>query len=327
MLPGAHESLEKTLAEAWDSLFNPRPPGCADTVWHDYLQTQERRRLADMHEKANLSAEELRQALEGHKGAEEEKRRLQQDLIRLQGVDGESKAEEIERLTQQLKAAQEALDALGRELGARDNEHKALLGEVNKMTATYERERKKLVEGHPERVAAREAERVVDMIDDLLPHLFKLKLQALSQAATRIFRTLHQKDQVAAIEINADGGATLFSREGTEINLPKSSGESQLFVLALVGALAEVTGYRVPLIVDTPLARLSETHCHNLLQYWTADPGRQVILLAQDKEIGPSDYQRWSSSIAKTYLLAHQQMGYGVGKTEAIENAYFGDAP
>ena len=95
-------------------------------------------------------------------------------------------------------------------------------------------------------------------------------------------------------------------------------------MLALVGALAEVTGYRVPMIIDTPLARLSETHCQNLLHYWTSDPERQVILLAQDKEISAQDYVGLNGSVNKTYLLRHKQISQGVGQSEAIENAYFG---
>lgn len=95
-------------------------------------------------------------------------------------------------------------------------------------------------------------------------------------------------------------------------------------MLALVGALAEVTGYCVPLIVDTPLARLSERHCDNLLEYWTKDPTRQVILLVQDKEISANEHQRLKSRISKTYLLQHQQISHGVGQTEAIADQYFG---
>ncbi|MEQ1663113.1 MAG: hypothetical protein ABL877_10515 [Thiobacillus sp.] len=163
------------------------------------------------------------------------------------------------------------------------------------------------------------------MIDSLLPNLFDLKLQALSEAVTRIFRALHHKDQVERIAISKEGRTTLYSHDGTEINLPKSSGESQLFVLALVGALAEVTGYRVPMIIDTPLARLSETHCQNLLHYWTSDPERQVILLAQDKEISAQDYVGLNGSVNKTYLLRHKQIRQGVGQSEAVENAYFGE--
>ncbi|MDP2831806.1 MAG: DNA sulfur modification protein DndD [Pseudomonadota bacterium] len=325
LLPGARESLEKTLAEAWDSLFNPRPADCSDSVWHGYLQEQERRKLVDMQHGVGLSAETLRQTVAAHQQAEQEKWRLQQELIRLQGVDGQDKAVEIERLKNALMSAQQALGELERDLGSKENTHKALRAEVDNLSATYERERKKLVEGHPERIAAREAERVVDMIDDLLPALFEIKLKALSESVTRIFRSLHSKDQVHRIRIETNGQARLLSVEGTEITLAKSHGESKLFVLALVSALAEVTGYRVPLIVDTPLTSLSADHCRNLLDHWVGDKERQVILLAQDKEIDGEDYRRLEPFIAKTYLLKHRQMGHGVGQTEAVAGAFFGE--
>ncbi len=322
-LPGARESLETTLLEAWESLHYPRPTECANDIWHNYMQANERRKLTDMRSKNQISAGDLRQALEAHKQAEDEQWRLQQELIRLEGVSGEGKAQQIAQLRKELPIAQEKVDLLGRELGAKENEHRALQGEISNQAATYERERKKLVEGHPERQAAQEAEKVVNMIDKLLPRLFDLKLKELSETVTRIYRELHHKDQVARIEISREGSATLFSHEGAVINLPKSSGESQLFVLALVGALAEVTGYRVPMIIDTPLARLSEIHCKNLLRYWASDPERQVILLAQDKEISADDYRKLAGSVNKTYLLDHRQVREGVGSSSAQENSYF----
>ena len=97
-------------------------------------------------------------------------------------------------------------------------------------------------------------------------------------------------------------------------------------MLSLVGALAEVTGYKVPLIVDTPLARLSEQHCNNLLDYWTSDDSRQVILLAQDKEIGAVEFDRLNAHVACSYLLQHEQAGHGVGKTRATVDNYFAKA-
>lgn len=324
-VPTARDSLERTLSEAWESLHYPRPENCASAVWHSYLQANERQKLEDMRSKSQVSSAALRQALDAHQRAKTEQWRLQQELIRLEGVGGDGKAQQIETLQVDLKQSQEQYDELGRQLNTNENELTALLAEIKSQDSVYERERKKLLAGHPERQAAREAEKMVEMIDSLLPNLFNLKLQALSEAVTRIFRSLHHKDQVARIDISKDGRTTLYSHDGTEINLPKSSGESQLFVLALVGALAEVTGYRVPMIIDTPLARLSETHCQNLLNYWTSDPERQVILLAQDKEISAQDYAGLNGSVNKTYLLRHKQISQGIGQSEAVENAYFGE--
>lgn len=325
-LPTARESLERTLSEAWESLYFPKPDGCADAHWHTYLQTNERRQLADMRQRIRVSSGALRGLVTKLEDAEAERWRLQQERIRLEGADGTSRSAESDKISTALSAVQHAMDEWSRQIESHQNQLTSVDAELPQLKATYERERKKLVEGHPERQAAQHAERVVCMIDELLPDLFKLKLTALSAAATRIFRGLHHKDQVARIVIQSDGKAALYSHEGNEITLPKSSGESQLFVLSLVGALAEVTGYKVPLIVDTPLARLSDEHCQKLLAYWAHDDSRQVILLSQDKEIGAIEFQRLNDNVAKSYLLKHTQMGHGVGCTEAIPDRYFAGA-
>lgn len=321
--PTARDSMEKTLTEAWESLYYPRPSGCADEQWHTYLQDNERRQLVEMRHRIQLSGGTLRSLAAKRDELIEMKWRLQQERIRLEGASGVDRSSEVEQISTDLTAIQRSMDELTGKIEQHRNQLRTLDSELPQLTATYERERKKLTDGRPDRVAAQRAERTIAMIDKLLPALFQIKLDALSKAATRIFRSLHHKDQVAKILVQDDGKAILYSHEGTEITLPKSSGESQLFVLSLVGALAEVTGYKVPLIVDTPLARLSEAHCNNLLDYWTKDGSRQVILLAQDKEIGGTEFDRLSSHVARSYLLQHEQTGHGVGKTQAIVDHYF----
>ena len=190
-VPTARDSLERTLSEAWESLHYPRPENCSDAVWHSYLQPNERRKLEEMRVKSQVSSAQLRQALEAYQHAKTESWRLQQVLIGLEGVGGDGKAQQIETLRENLKQAQDQYDELGRQLNSHENELTALLAEIKNQDSAYERERKKLLAGHPERQAAREAEKVVEMIDSLLPSLFNLKLQALSEAVRRIFRALH----------------------------------------------------------------------------------------------------------------------------------------
>jgi len=286
----------------------------------------ERNKLENMRQRIQVSSSDLRERAQQLEDACEAKWRLQQERIRLEGANGNDRSAEVERIRTELDAINRRRDDLNREILSLENELQSLRADLPQLTAKYERERKKLAESHPERIAAQRAERIIEMIDDMLPELYQLKLADLSAAATRIFRRLHHKDQVARIVIQENGQAVLFSKEGTEITLPKSSGESQLFVLSLVGALAEVTGYKVPLVVDTPLARLSAQHCQNLLDYWASDDTRQVILLAQDKEIGGVEHSRLLRHVGKTYLLRHQQMGHGVGSSEAIADKYFAEA-
>ena len=87
--------------------------------------------------------------------------------------------------------------------------------------------------------------------------------------------------------------------------------------------MAQVSGIKAPLVVDTPLGRLDSRHRSNILDFWVSDTNRQVILLSQDKEIDNALYKKIKKHVLKTYMLSHQELSNGVGKTIATENSYF----
>jgi DNA sulfur modification protein DndD len=89
--------------------------------------------------------------------------------------------------------------------------------------------------------------------------------------------------------------------------------------------LAQVSEYHIPLVVDTPLARLDSVHRKNLLNYWCADSERQVILLSQNEEIDITLMNSIENHVSKVYLLESNLISEGVYKTTAIENVYFGN--
>ena len=140
---------------------------------------------------------------------------------------------------------------------------------------------------------------------------------------TAVYKQLAHKDQVGRIDIRDDGHTTILGKSGKPLSFDRSAGENQIFATALIAGLAKVSGINAPLVVDTPLGRLDSKHRHNILQFWTSDKSRQVILLSQDKEIDAEFKARIGSSISKTYLLDHLDVGDGIGRTTAHENAYF----
>ncbi|MGE8454176.1 MAG: DNA sulfur modification protein DndD, partial [Pseudomonadales bacterium] len=90
-----------------------------------------------------------------------------------------------------------------------------------------------------------------------------------------------------------------------------------------IAGLAKVSGVKAPMVVDTPLGRLDSKHRGNILNFWTGEATRQVILLSQDEEIDYTFYKQISGSVCKTYLLEHMDVGDGIGRTIAKEDAYF----
>ena len=95
-------------------------------------------------------------------------------------------------------------------------------------------------------------------------------------------------------------------------------------MLTLIAALAEITDYQVPFVVDTPLTSLDTRHCNNLVDYWM-NLNRQVIILVQSAELGAPAYRnlREQGHVGKSYLIQSQSLKGG-GKLANIKpNTYF----
>lgn len=198
-----------------------------------------------------------------------------------------------------------------------------LEAQVSNMRADYMRERGRLDESSPVRAVIEKSERVRKVLEEVIPALFPFKVKALGKAMTDVYKQLAHKHQVDRIEIGDEGTARILSTNGKEITFDRSAGENQIFATALIAGLAKVSGVKAPMVVDTPLGRLDSKHRDNILKFWTADQTRQVILLSQDEEIDFHFYKDIADSVCKTYLLQHEDVGDGIGRTTAKEGKYF----
>jgi len=274
--------LEIAITEAWESLFWPRPVDCAVDVLHGYLEPRQRQRLEEAQSVFRVGATQIRELARRRADIRIRLKELENRRIQLQGVDDDGA---LTKLNEELRAIQEALNELNRNRGDLERRLTSLESTINQARADYERENARYLQAEPAQSVARKAERVKALIDELLPRLFEQKTRALSAKVTERFKALAHKKQVDRIEIGPDGTTQMFTDNGQPLRFDRSAGENQIFATALFAGLADVSGYHIPLVVDTPMARLDSTHRHNLLEYWHSDPQRQVILLSQDKEV------------------------------------------
>lgn len=316
-------ALEIALNEAWESLFWPRTEGCADNVLHAYLEPRQRLRLEEALSSYGMGATQIREQVRHKATLLVRLKELANRRIQLQGVDDDGA---YRKLNDELKTVQESLNELSRKRGDLERQLTALDADIKHAREDYERENAKYLNAEPAQSVARKAQRVMALIDDLLPSLFEQKTQTLSAKVTERFKSLAHKKLVERIEIDSGGAVQMFTGNGQLLRFDRSAGENQIFATALFAGLADVSGYHIPLVVDTPMARLDSTHRQNLLDYWHSDPERQVILLSQDKEVDRDLASTLSLYLSKTYLLESKSIGDGIYRTEALENAYFGGA-
>jgi DNA sulfur modification protein DndD len=321
MLSDAQQAAIKVrLDAAWDKLFYPPPDDCADVIIHNYLHESQRIKALEFLTSINLGQKEIQDLLIEQNSLQQRTDELGRKISRVEGIDRDGT---LKGLKDKLEEAQAKIDALAERARVDDRSMITLEAQVNNMRADYMKQRGKLDESSPVRAVIEKSERVRKILDEVIPALFPLKVRALGKAMTDVYKQLAHKHQVEKIEILDDGTAKVLSANNKEINFDRSAGENQIFATALIAGLAKVSGVRAPMVVDTPLGRLDSKHRDNILKFWTADQTRQVILLSQDEEIDFHFYKEIADNVCKTYLLDHEDVGDGIGRTTAKENKYF----
>lgn len=313
-------AIKKRMEAAWATLFYPPPSDCAEEIIHDYLHEPLRHKTLEFLNSINLGQKEIQDILNDQHNLQQRTDELGRKISRLEGIDRDGT---LTALKKQLEEVQTKIDDLGELTRVDDRKVTTLESQVAQMRAEYEREKKELDRSSPVRAIIEKSERVRNVIDEIIPALFPLKVRALAKAMTEVYKTLAHKDQVDRIQIEDDGTTKILGKTGKEISFDRSAGENQIFATALIAGLAKVSNVKAPMVVDTPLGRLDSKHRANILSFWTSDKNRQVILLSQDEEIDFHFYKDISDSVSKTYLLEHVDVGDGIGRTTAKEGKYF----
>ena len=106
----------------------------------------------------------------------------------------------------------------------------------------------------------------------------------------------------------------------TKVNINDfSKGEKQIYILCLIWAIIKSSGVEIPFIIDTPYARIDETHRNALTTTYLPNISNQVIILSTNKEIDGELYKVISPYVCDEYLLLYNTE---LRKTE-VKEGYF----
>lgn len=316
-------AIKGRIETAWASLFHPPPANCAETITHSYLHESLRDRALSFLDSIDVGQQEVLDLLNQQRDYTSRIDELNRKISRVEGIDRDGTLVELKKNLSRVTAD---IDAMETHIKDDDREVIGLEVTVNNTRSRYQQETKRRDETSPVRQLLNKSERVRAVLEEVIPALFPLKVKALSDAMTRVYKQLAHKTQVARIVIDDDGTAHILSKTNKEIGFDRSAGENQIFATALIAGLAEVSKVKAPLVVDTPLGRLDSKHRANILNFWIGNTHRQVILLSQDEEIDADFYKRISKNVSATFLLEHEDVGDGLGRTTVVPNKYFGGA-
>lgn len=313
-------TLRDALSRAWEGLWHPEPPGCAQEYRHPYLSERD----------ATLLLEKLLSLHRLRSGG------LEEDIRFLSQVDHELRACE-EQITRIASVEERALELQGRNeaLRKKEGEQKEVLrglqsqvratqGRLDANRASLGRLEQDLHKAGPQLRKNQLAQTVVELLDELVTDSFPLYVGDMARRMTETYKKLAHKKTLDRIEIEPDCTVRLLARNGVELrSFDSSAGEDQIFALALISAISEIAERSFPVVIDTPLARLDTLHRTNVLRHFTDRGAEQVIFLSTPEEITGRFYDQVSSMVCATWLLEHQDLGNGVGRNRVRFGRYF----
>ncbi len=103
--------------------------------------------------------------------------------------------------------------------------------------------------------------------------------------ATSLFVKLTSEPDYKGLAINESYGLSIMHKDGHEIPL-RSAGAEHVVALSLMGALQKNAPLRGPIIMDSPLQRLDDTHTRNVVKA-LPHMAQQVALLVYESELKP----------------------------------------
>ena len=296
------ENTQEQLLDALTERLKASNP--ADSVDEDeviiYASERERGKLnswidealngtPDKFRDATQTLTDLREELEE---VEEDLSRVPQDLI-------------ITPIVRTLNTLVEERDELQNEAEEIADELGTVEFKLERAENHLENVKERLEEGQKENERVQQALRTQKALRDYAERLKRKKLDILEDTLASRFNELCRKETILdAVDIDAETfevvlhrGNETFGREAL------SAGETQLFAIATIWALREVSGVPMPVIIDTPLGRLDDDHRSTMIQTYLPRASHQVMLLATDAEVDEEVLDDLEPALSHTYRL------------------------
>jgi len=314
------QSVSERLRSGWQFLWQPRPASSQAEYWHPYLSSPDRQAVQQrLHRIEQLAFGDLETILARLNTLDSSIQDHQRDISEWKdrGDRAKQMTSEIFQLSAQEKAIELQVQSLQRELTA----DKGLLAQ-KRPALLKELEAKQ--RNRPELLKVGIAEKIIAVLEKTLADAYPLNINSLSDWMTEAYQALAHKKQVRRIRIDEALNVQLIGESGHDLrNIDTSAGENQIFALSLIAAIGQVVRFSVPIIMDTPLARLDVEHRLNVLNYFTNRAGYQIILLSQPNEVHGQYLATIRTRLCARFLIEHEELGDGLGLNRVHPDAYF----
>lgn len=223
-------------------------------------------------------------------------------------------SELIEEVEQAIAAIDERIKQLESSIRFRQTNRPSINGELIRVQAEYKRAVEEYLASQDmmenngrATVYIEKGNRVLDVYKSKLQ---RAKVGKLGQDITRCFNMLsRKKDLITRVGIDPEAlDFHYYGAGGAEIEQSiLSAGERQLVVISTLWALSLNSKEKLPVIIDTPLARLDMAHRTSLVATYFPNASKQTIILSTDSEVTGKCYELLQPNISNEYTLIYNE--------------------
>lgn len=154
------------------------------------------------------------------------------------------------------------------------------------------------------------SKRIRNTIKEFTNVMVSSRIKELEKIITEMYRKLANKDDmVKEIKIDKKTFITrLLDYEGDIVNKEHiSAGEKEIYALSVLWGLSKISNKQLPIIIDSPLAKLDNSHVGNIITNFFPNAGEQVVILSHDREIDHNSYLKLRPRISMAYTLSFDE--------------------
>ncbi|MDD6546452.1 MAG: DNA sulfur modification protein DndD [Pseudomonadota bacterium] len=267
------------------------------------------------------TAAEARRIVSESERTESALRQLDEHLRSASGKDGAAELlQRIEELQAEKSGAESAILECDEEISSLEHRKEQL-----------ERQRSSLLMRlAAEADAADDSARVAEhstmallVVREFVRRLQERKAGALSESIMECVRLLSEKESlITQVTIDPESlDLTLRDFRGGILGKEQlSAGERQMLAIAIIWGLARSSGYRLPVIIDTPMARLDSAHRKSFVERYLPSAGSQLLVLSTNEEISGRYLEEAAPHVGNAYTISYDEKE----KCSSIVPGYFG---
>jgi len=228
--------------------------------------------------------------------------------------------EEVNRWENELQKYKESIKKVSEEIST----HKLRLKNVKSTIDSINSEIQKEADKQGKHA---ELSKILRFCNDSINALESIKNEIMQEVREKIqvktkehfFNLIWKKETYSNVLIDDKYNISIINNDGFEALDSLSSGERQVLALSFMAALNDVSGFQAPIIIDTPLGRISQEPRLNIADSLPSYlKNRQVTILATEEEYTKEVRERLLPSVGKEYKIDFHDMG-GESISEVVD--------